>query len=442
LSIKLYNQASPELKKFWNIDCINSFFVSEIAEKIFTNFEEEIDEFIDDILATETRVIGFSVNITSIYLASRMAKIIKARDPRRLIIFGGPGTYFKHPRELIQPASADIYVIGEGEGALLNILKAYYSSKKIDKSDGILLGKDLGRYQPLPAPVIENLDNLPFPTFSGFDLKEYNQSEDYKPLPLLLSRGCIRRCSYCIDCIMWPKYRFRSPGHIMKEIDYHVVRNHAKAFEFIDLICNGNLAQLSQLCDLIIASGLKFDWVSYAVIRKDMDFELLSKMKKAGCHTLIYGVENGSDRILQRMGKNYTAAEASQVIRDTHEAGICTNINTIVGFPGETEEDFQQTVEFIQKNKDTIDEITNISSFTLFPEAEVGRNKEKFGVHWQEGTDPMLFYDANGLDRQARNQRVARLVEIVNGLNLTKSIVNRPILNPEVKATLKHEKIT
>lgn len=114
LSIKLYNQASPELKKFWNIDCINSFFVSEIAEKIFTNFEEEIDEFIDDILATETRVIGFSVNITSIYLASRMAKIIKARDPRRLIIFGGPGTYFKHPRELIQPASADIYVIGEG----------------------------------------------------------------------------------------------------------------------------------------------------------------------------------------------------------------------------------------------------------------------------------------------------------------------------------------
>lgn len=433
LSLKLHNGAKDELKRFWRIDCVNSFFQSEIADTIFKNFKNQINKFVEEILATDTRVIGFSVNIISIYLANKIAKMIKARDRKRLIIFGGAGTFYNHPRDQIRPGFADIYVIGEGEFTLFNILDAFYSNREIPDTPGILLAKDLARRQPLLAPNIQNLDELPFPRFSEFDLKEYNQGEDYKPLPLLLSRGCIRRCTYCIDCLMWPGYRFRSAAHIMEEIRYHLMNNNAKAFEIIDLTCNGDLRQLSELCDLIIDSGFRFEWVSYAIIRKEMDINLLKKMKKSGCHTLIYGVENGSDRILERMGKSYTASEASGVIRLTHEAGICTNINIIVGFPGETENDFNQTIEFIRKNKDYIDEVTNISSCTLFPASDIGSNKEKYGVYWKEGTDPMLFCDSNGLNRQARNERVARLVEIVESLGLSKSIVNRPSLNPKVK---------
>lgn len=433
LSLKLYNSTSEELKRFWCIDCINSFFQSEISDTISKNFKNEINKFVEEFLATNIKVIGFSVNMISIYLANRIAKMIKAKDPQRLIIFGGPGTFSNHPRDRIKPSFADIYVIGEGEFTLFNILDAYYSNREICNAPGILLAKDLGKHQPSLPPNIQNLDGLPFPTFSGFDLKEYSRGEDYKPLPLLLSRGCIKRCTYCIDYLMWPKYRFRSPTHIMDEIRYHVMNNNAKAFEIIDLTCNGNLRQLSELCDLIIDSGLEFNWVSYAIIRRDMDFKLLEKMKKAGCHTLIYGVENGSDRILKVMGKGYTVKEASEVIQNTHKAGICTNINIIVGFPGETEEDFNQTVEFIRQNKDYINEVTNISGCTLFPAADIGRNKEKYGVCWQEDTDPMLFRDSNGLGREARTKRVERLVEIVNNLKISKSIVNKPSLNPEVK---------
>lgn len=440
LSLKLHNNAREELRRLWHIDCINTFFQSEIADLIFKNFENEINKFIEEFLATDIRVIGFSVNLISIYLANRIAKIIKEKDPKRIIIFGGAGTFFKHPRELIRPSFVDIYVIGEGELPLFNILDAHFNQRKIRNGAGILLGKNLVRYQPSLPLVVQDLDEIPFPAFSEFDLKEYNQGCDYKPLPLLLSRGCIKRCTYCIDYIMWPTYRFRSPGHIMDEIKYHVQNNNTKAFEMIDLTCNGNLKLLSELCDLIIDSGLKFDWVSYAIIRKDMDFTLLSKMKQAGCHTLIYGVENGSDRILEKMRKNYTAKEASEVIRITHEVGICTNINIIVGFPGETEEDFRQTIEFICENKDYIDEVTNVSGCTLFPETDLGRNKEKYGIFWQEGTDPMLFYDFNGLNREGRNKRVEHLVEIINNLGLSKSIVNKPSLNPEVKAILDSEK--
>jgi len=433
LSLKLYNSATDELKRFWSIDCVNTFFQSEIADMVFKNFRKEINKFVKEFLATDTRAIGFSVNMISIYSANAIAKLIKVNDPKRLVIFGGPGTFYNHPRDQIKPSFVDIYVIGEGEFTLFNILDAYFNNREISDAPGILLAKDLGKRQPMPSPNIPNLDELPYPTFSGFDLKEYNQGNDYKPLPLLLSRGCIRRCTYCIDYHMWPKYRFRTVGHIMDEIKYHVTNNNAKAFEAIDLTCNGNLRQLSELCDLIIESGLEFTWVSYAIIRKNMDFKLLEKMKKANCDTLIYGVENGSDRILKLMGKGYTAQEASEVIKNTHKAGIRTNINIIVGFPGETEEDFKQTIEFIRQNKDYINEVTNISGCTLFPTADIGRYKEKYGVCWEEGTEPMFFHDSNGLGREGRNERVARLVEIVNNLKLSKSIVNKPSLNPEVK---------
>lgn len=439
LSLRLHNSALEELKRFWYVDCTNSFFCTEIADLIFKNFEDEVNKFVEEFLLTDIKVIGFSVNMISIFLANRIAKILKEKDPKRLIIFGGGGTFFRHPRDLIKPGFVDVFVIGEGESTLFNILDAHFNHRKIHNAPGMLLGKDLGRRQPLPSAIIQNLDEIPFPDFREFDLKEYNQGDDYKPLPLLLSRGCIRRCAYCIDYIMWPKYRFRSPSHIMDEIKYHIQNNHTKAFEMIDLTCNGNLKQLLELSDLIIDSGLKFDWVSYAIIRKDMDLGLLSKMKKAGCNTLIYGVENGSDRLLKMMGKDYTAKEASEVIRLTHKAGIGANINIIVGFPGETEEDFRQTIEFIRENKDYINEVTNVSGCSLFPEADLGRNKKKYGIFLEEGTDPMLFTDSHGLDRFGRNDRVARLSGTINNIGLSKAIVNKPALNPLVKAFLNNE---
>ncbi len=152
LSVKLYNLASSEVRKFWGIDCCNSLFISEIAENIIVNFDREINQFIEELLSSRARIIGFSVNMTSLYIANRMAKIIKKKDPKRLIIFGGAGAFFKHPRELVYPSFADIYVIGEGEATLLNIVESYYNHKKIKNGPGILLGKDLTVHQPQPSP--------------------------------------------------------------------------------------------------------------------------------------------------------------------------------------------------------------------------------------------------------------------------------------------------
>ena len=433
LSVRLYNQASEEMRRFWQPDYINSFFATEIAEKLFDGFRGEMNNFVEWVINSDIPIVAFSVNQASLFLANKLAQAIKSKDRTRTIIFGGPATFFKHPRELIQPGFVGYFAIGEGEVLLASLVERLKKGEKIGREPGVLPGEDLGRYVPSPSVPIADLDLLPFPTYEEFDLPAYNFGSGYKPLPLLLSRGCIKRCSYCIDHIMWPQYRTRSAPHAFREIEYHCRVNKAKAFEFNDLLCNGNLRELASLCDLIIASGLTFNWVSYAIIRSDMTPELLSKMKCAGCHTIIYGMEHASAKILKGMNKGYSAEEAERVIRLTHESGICTNVNVIVGFPGETEKDLNEVAIFLRRNKDYIDEVTNISGFTLFPEAPLGRDTRRFGVTWKEGTDPMLFRDAANLDRKARDERVVRFSKTVEDIGLRKNIVNRPKLNPLVK---------
>jgi len=87
-----------------------------------------------------------------------------------------------------------------------------------------------------------------------------------------------------------------------------------------------------------------------------------------------------------------------------------------------------------------VNEVTNVSGCTLFPEADLGRNKRKYGVLFQDGTDPMLFTDTNGVDRVERHKRVARMVEQINAMGLSKAIVNEAALNPTVKTMLENEK--
>ncbi|OGT97627.1 MAG: hypothetical protein A2X80_03290 [Geobacteraceae bacterium GWB2_52_12] len=157
-------------------------------------------------------------------------------------------------------------------------------------------------------------------------------------------------------------------------------------------------------------------------------------MKRAGCHTLIYGVESGSDHVLKKMGKGYASDQAQEVIKLTYEAGICVNINIIVGFPGETDDDFNETLKFIVKNKKYINEVTNVSGCTLFPLADMGKNRQKYEISWEEHTDPMLFKDSNGIGRNERNNRVEVMIEEISSLGLSRAIINKPAMNPNVKA--------
>ncbi|MBU1062389.1 MAG: radical SAM protein [Candidatus Omnitrophica bacterium] len=401
LNVKLHNSASEDKRSLWDISTINNFPPDKIAEKFVHEFQGELEDFIMEACNSSAKLIGFSTTIASITIAVYLAHQIKLRDPSKITIIGGPGAYWNtfdiDPKKLI-----DIFVVGEGELPLLEILK--WSKRELSLSGligipGTVICIDQQYLSFLPPNPIKRIDDIPFPDFLEFNLKDYNKEDGYKPLPLLISRGCINRCSFCIDHKMNNPFRIKDPHKVVEEMKFHVKHYDTREFEFNDLLCNGNLKQLEKICDLIIEENIDIKWSSYAAIREGMSLELCRKMYKSGCMGICYGMESASDIVLKKMNKRYDSQLAEEVIRNTHNAGIKSCINIVIGHPGETEREFRNTYEFIRRNKDYIDQVTNVSTCFVLSETDLMNNPSKFGVYfkWPLKTRWRAFIKKDGL---------------------------------------------
>jgi len=427
LNLQLYKKSAEKEKKLWDLDTINKVKPEDIAQELYNSFFREINDFILYIESFE--IIGFSANnLISTTFAGILSACIKECYKDKTIILGGPGCYHSWDRKYVPLNAVDFFVIGEGEKPLLNLIENINNG--LDYSEisgdipGVLSCQKNKKRKFIPASGIESLDDIPFPTFEEFDLSQYNYAKDYRPLPILTSRGCINHCSYCIDWYMCAKFRIRSPEHILDEIKQHINCYGITHVEFNDLLCNGNITQLEKLCDLIIESNIDIRWISYAAIRKNMSDKLLKKMEKAGCNSLCYGVESGSNKVLKRMNKYYTKEDAVKLLKITHQAGITTSINIIVGFPSETADDFEETLNFIRENKVSIDQVTNVSAFVLMPGADLAIYPHKFGIKFLDPDDPAKWTDENGLTQLARNNRVQIVRKLLDELKIKSLIIN------------------
>ncbi|MBU0634756.1 MAG: B12-binding domain-containing radical SAM protein [Candidatus Omnitrophica bacterium] len=427
LNLELFQKAGLAQKEFWNLDTINKMPPVDIARHLFYDFKEVIDRFIEKIEFFD--VIGFSANnLISTTFAGLVSQCLKDKWPDKLIICGGPGCFYSWDRKVISKDAVDFFVIGEGEIALEQLLNWEKQDKSLKDKEiqipGLIGNRTTECIKYSPAQYVENLDDLPFPTFEEFCLDQYNQGKTYRPLPLLSSRGCINRCSYCIDWYMCYPYRRRTAGNVVREIKHHVDKYGITHVEFNDLLCNGNLRALEELCGRLIDADLNVNWISYAAIVRGMGEELFEKIKKSGCHALCYGIESGSDRILKKMGKHYTRCDARELLVRTYEAGIEASINIIVGFPGETEADFKETLDFICENRRFIKQVTNVSAFVLMPGSDLAIYPHRFGIEYFAPDAPGEWTDENGLTAQTRNERVEKTRICLRQLNIPNLIIN------------------
>lgn len=418
LNIALYNLVNEDMKYFWDQKSYDWWIKDNLFEKTWAQLRENITICLNKILKkVDMQYIGLSVNFASIHLATEMLKIIKIIKNETKIILGGWGCMNAHMRTLFPKELIDVFVVGEGEEAIIEVIEALRGNKKASDVIGAIFNRDC-RSVYKPRPPVMNLDSIPWPTFSEFHLDQYKSHV----LPLFASRGCIGNCSFCNDWVISRPYRFRSGQNIFEEIKYHVENNHIDVFSFKDLLCNGNIGELNLLSDLIINLNLKINWDSQATSRKEMTYELLCKLRKAGCGTLIYGVESFSNNVLKRMRKLFNAEIAERVIKDTCKAEITTIINIIVGFPGETEEDFQETLEAIKRNKKYITQIGAISVCLINDRSDLEINPQNYGIVLLN--DPKIrakrWVSADGKNTyEVRQKRAERILELINQLGLS-----------------------
>lgn len=385
LNIDLYSKIEEKNKKFWEFKYVfqwldNSFLSREgLLPKIY------MKDWADQILSLNPDVIGFSIQSSSLEASINLARVIKNITRDKIVVFGGPlhlSYSIEHAYYLLQLETdsgvkvVDVVVLEEGEETLVDLLEKLDKRSPLEGCLGTVFCENNHIKNNNLRPLIKNLDKIPFPEFKDFPLNKYKYKNRF---PILGSRGCVHRCVFYDDTLMWRYYRFRSPENIIEEMKLRKEQG-VEFLEFNDLLVNGNLKQLSRVCNLIIDEKLDIPWGGSATVDIHMDLNFLKKLKKAGCCYLNYGIESASAKVLVEMNKGFTIEEAKKVIRDTQKAGISVCTNWIVGFPTETYDDFKETLNFVRDNIDYLKNNIMVNSFILKSNSILFQNREKFGV--------------------------------------------------------------
>jgi anaerobic magnesium-protoporphyrin IX monomethyl ester cyclase len=291
-----------------------------------------LEEYLEDLVALKPTVVGFSMYYTSVLPTYWMAARLKERLPGVIIIGGGSQIQWADENNYGRYPNFDHVVKGEGEELLLELL------------DKIENGIPLTQYQ-YNADVTKriDIDQLPFPDYSDFDLDLYLLPN---AISSEISRGCVAKCTFCAETHFW-KYRSRESLRILDEVDRQYHQYGTNTFWFIDSLVNGNVKELRAFALGVVERGLKIRWKGYARCDARMDLEYYQDLAASGCDDLNYGIESGSQRVLDAMKKNTTLPVIERNIRDSWSVGITNTTNWMLCFPNEETVDFAKTMTLL-----------------------------------------------------------------------------------------------
>ncbi len=315
---------------------------------------------------TKPDVVGFSLWDFYSYpqlnkaLVSIMERLKQESGMRVLV--GGPGTTTQTSRKEIQKIFNPDYIVHhEGEEALIKLL---------ENSDRRIPNVSTKDYDSECKPV-KDLDALAIPDFSQYDLDSFFLPE--RVLPLMTSRGCDwSRCAFCNHHASYKGYREHSPERVAEVIETYKKKYNTEMIMFHDETFTSDHAR--RLTDHLPQAY----YYSYAS-PKGFDKPLLKKMYDKGFRVLVWGVESGSQEVLNSMRKGTDIREVERIIRDAHGVGI-TNVTFIMfGFPGETKEQARETVEFLRRNSQYIERHAT-TQFMLMESSPIWINPDMWGV--------------------------------------------------------------
>ena len=233
-----------------------------------------------------------------------------------------------------------------------------------------------------------------------------------------------------------------SPERVAAEIRHHLARRPEKHFiEFGDSLINGDVRRLSALSMLMAQIRVEragshrtrdFGWGGMAIIHPTMTPALLKTMRRGGCQVLSYGLESASQRIIDGMHKKFKISDAERVIRDTKSAGIKVKVFLMVGFPGETDEDFCRTLRFLERHSGSIDKVA-ISYCHILKGSFLDTHQDAFGIDPHFSPDRRLWTSQHGTNTYAlRRQRYAALEKCAlrNGMEVERKPRNASFQSP------------
>jgi len=353
---------------------------SKFLQKNIPRMNYLTEGWVDKILKSEAKVIGFYISYSTEQMALYLSKKIKEKNKNIRIIFGGPQCYQERARASLESQLVDIVVVGEGEMTLLDIVNNLEKTDQIQACPGMLFMRNGEIIDGGPREFIKDLDSLPYPDFSDF-IDDYKNTlgRDYISLTISWLRGCTHQCAFCYESKLWGRPRMRSPQSICHEFIHQKKTYGVSRFFKADSTLAISEKQLTETCDLLINEKADVQWFSQARPEKYLSLELLQKIKKSGCTCLSYGVESGAQSVIKKMNKGFELKSVQEIINNTVKAGIKPAMGLMVDSPGETPIDYIKTIGFMLKNKKYIKNIS-VASAAVTPMSDWSLHPGKYHI--------------------------------------------------------------
>ena len=330
--------------------------------------EPLLSKAVDDILAKEPTVVGFSVYYISEEPTKWMCQEIKRRAPHIKIAVGGPNV---HKSWFKTEPYYDYIVVGEGEVNLLVMLDEIEEQKQVEYP----------RILSQPEDERVNINGLPMPDYESLDFSLYELPNG---INTEISRGCTAKCTFCEETHFW-KYRQRQSVDLVTELEWLYYNKGTDVVWFIDSLINGNPKELRAFALALTAKNLKIKWTGYARCDGRMDLDYLQDLANGGCLMFNFGCESGSQKVLDDMHKGVTIREMEQNFIDCKKVGIWCATNWIVGFPTEDLQDFADTMTFMWRMRNNNMNNAGLGvGYGLGPETIVGQNPDKYNISWHK----------------------------------------------------------
>lgn len=323
---------------------------------------------LDEVIAIfKPQVIGISFTTQSSVRAYEIA--IKYKNIAILVAGGIHATL--HPKEALSNGF-DIVSYGEGEFTFQYLLENVYDRNRYINIPGIYyiennrLVKTRKNINSIP------LDDFPIPARHLLDMNKYDQGS------IITSRGCPFKCKFCVSSVFREQtYRHRSAENVFLEIEQVVVKYNKSNIHFCDDTFTIDHKFVKDLCRLIIRSKLKFNWSILSRIDTiNNDEEMLILLKEAGCRLIIFGIETGSQHILQRINKGISVSQIEETLLFCKKVGLDIKTTWIIGLPGT----YDEQMESLYLMKRIMPNQITIHMFIPYPGTELYVHRDKYGI--------------------------------------------------------------
>lgn len=322
----------------------------------------------------------------------RLINLVREGLPDIVVLVGGFSCY-NSDIGLKGFPEADYMCIGESDLTVGPLVEALVRGEQPKNVAGVVSRFDDPTVPFIPAPMPHNLSAIEPPKYEWVDINLYRNFNGYQLVPIIASRGCRwSRCTFCAERFYW---RIRDPKEFADEIEW-LTSQGCTLYMFNESDLNGMPEKVLEICDEIIKRKLNVKLTGQLRIHKKSDRAYFQKLRQAGFVALRFGVDAFSENTLRLQKKGYTTDMISQNLRDCWEAGIFTEVNWVIGVPGETDADVEEGIELILKNRDYIGRLANINPLILV----------NGGVYWLDPEGHNIVFRKPKQELYASNPRV------------------------------------